>query len=356
MGVDTLSLQALNRALLERQLLLRRSSLPAAAAVEHLVGMQAQAPATPYVGLWSRLEGFRPEELSELIETREAVRIALQRSTIHLVTARDCLAIRPVVQPVLDRGVKRLSGPDAEAVAAAGRALVEERPLTLGEIGALLGPEWPDRSPAELANAVRALVPLVQVPPRGLWGRSGQARHTSAEAWLGRPLARAREPDELVIRYLAAFGPATARDIGTWSGLTGLRAVLERLRARLARFRDEDGRELLDLPDAPRPDPGTPAPPRFLPEYDNVLLSHGDRTRIVPEQHRGLVYTENGIRATFLVDGFVRGTWRLDRDAGAVDLQPFERLSTEDELAVSEEAGRLLAFLTPPRNGGPIPR
>ena len=149
MGVDTLSLRALNRALLERQLLLRRSSLPAAAAVEHLVGMQAQAPTTPYVGLWSRLEGFRPEELSELIETREAVRIALQRSTIHLVTARDCLAIRPVVQPVLDRGLKRLPGLDAEAVAAAGRALVEERPLTLGEIGALLGPDWPGRSPAD---------------------------------------------------------------------------------------------------------------------------------------------------------------------------------------------------------------
>jgi hypothetical protein len=191
MSGDVLNRRALNRALLERQLMLRRSNLSAAEAIEHLVGMQAQVPTTPYLGLWTRLEGFRPAELSELIETRAAVRIALQRSTIHLVTARDCLAIRPVVQPVLDAFPKRLSGLDATGLAAAGRALVEEQPRTFAELGALLAADW-DREPADLASAVRALVPLVQVPPRGLWRRSGQARHTSTEAWLGRPDPSAR--------------------------------------------------------------------------------------------------------------------------------------------------------------------
>jgi len=353
MGVEVLSRRALNRALLERQLLLRRSALSAAAALEHLVGLQAQAPATAYVALWSRLEGFRPEELSELIETRAAVRIALQRSTIHLVTARDCLAIRPAVQPVLDAFPKRLSGLDTDAIAAAGRELVEERPRTLAELGGLLAGSW-DRSPAELANAVRALVPLVQVPPRGLWRRSGRALHTSAEAWLGRPLAPGTAPDELVLRYLAAFGPATVRDVQAWSGLTRLREAVERLRPGLVTFRDEEGRELLDLPGAPRPGPGTSAPPRFLPEYDNVLLGHADRTRILAEEHRRLVFTENAIRATFLVDGFVRGTWARDRATGELDLRPFEPLPTKDAAAVLREGERLLAFLTRPAKGAHI--
>jgi hypothetical protein len=345
MSGDVLSLRALNRALLERQLLLRRSRLSAEEAIEHLVGMQAQVPTTPYLGLWTRLEGFRPEELSELIETRAAVRIALQRSTIHLVTARDCLAIRPVVQPVLDAFPKRLSGLDGAGLAAAGRALVEEQPRTFAELGTLLAATW-DREPADLANAVRALVPLVQVPPRGLWGRSGQARHTSAEAWLGRPLESGTEPDGLVLRYLAAFGPATVRDAQVWSGLTRLREVVERLRPVLRSFRDEHGAELFDLPAAPRPDPDTPAPPRFLPEFDNVLLSHADRTRIVADEHRKLIFAGNGIGAAFLVDGFVRGTWKLDRDTATVAVEPFEPLSKADRVAVSDEGERLAAFLT----------
>jgi hypothetical protein len=354
MSGDVLGPRALNRALLERQLLLRRSHLSAAEAIEHLVGMQAQVPTTPYLGLWTRLEGFRPEELSELVEKRAAVRIALQRSTIQLVTVRDCLALRPVVQPVLDAFPRRLSGLDAAGLAAAGRALVEEQPRTFAELGALLAADW-DREPADLANAVRALVPLVQVPPRGLWGRSGQARHTSAEAWLGRPLETGTEPDGLVLRYLAAFGPATVRDVQVWSGLTRMREVLDRLRPGLRSFRDENGTELFDLPDAPRPDPDTPAPPRFLPEYDNVLLSHADRTRIVADEHRKLIFTGNGILASFLVDGFVRGTWKLDRDTATVVVEPFEPLSKEDRVAVAEEGERLAVFLTRPRKGGPIP-
>ena len=342
---DVLDRRALNRALLERQLLLRRAAVSPTEAIEHLAGLQSQDPPTAYVALWSRLEGFRAEELSELIETRAAVRIALQRSTIHLVSARDCLAVRPVVQPALDRSLVRVAGVDARALAAATRTLVEERPRMLGELGAALAETWPQHTALDLSNAARALVPLVQLPPRGLWGRSGRAVHTSAEAWLERPLERDGSPDGLVLRYLAAFGPASVKDVQAWSGLTRLREVLERLRPGLVTFRDERGAELFDLPDAPRPDPGAPAPPRFLPEYDNVLLAHADRSRVMPDEHRGRVYRENRIRATLLVDGFVRGTWRLDRETGRLDVRPFEPLSGAEAEAVAEEAERLAVFL-----------
>ena len=351
---DVLDRRALNRAFLARQLLLCRSTLSAVEAIEHLVGMQAQAPNPPYIGLWTRLEGFHHGELSRLMSERQAVRIALMRGTIHLVSAADCLALRPVLQPVLDRGFygntiygRGVMGMDMEALAAAGRALVEERPRTFNELGALLREQWPDRDPTSLAMAIRTLVPLAQVPPRGLWGASGQAAHTSAESWLGRSLASDSAPDQLVLRYLAAFGPASVQDVQTWSGLSGLRAVVERLRPHLLTFRDERGRELFDLPEAPRPDPDTPAPVRFLPEFDNMLLSHADRTRIMADEHRRVVFSINGlISSTILVDGFVRGTWKITRDRRAATLvvRPFTPLSARDRDGLTEEGARLLAF------------
>ncbi|HEX2203308.1 MAG TPA: crosslink repair DNA glycosylase YcaQ family protein, partial [Longimicrobium sp.] len=189
-SADVLSIRALNRATLERQMLLRRAAVSVEEAVERLVGLQSQAPIPPYFGLWTRIEGFVPHDLSRLIEARRVVLIALMRSTIHLVSARDCLALRPLLQPVLERAHqgtygKRLEGLDPAEIAAAGRALVEERPRTLGEVGALLAERWPGRDPAALSSAVRALVPMVQVPPRGLWGASGPATHATAEAWGG---------------------------------------------------------------------------------------------------------------------------------------------------------------------------
>jgi len=338
--------RALNRALLERQLLLRRAKLPALEAVEWLVGLQAQSPGAPYVGLWSRLEGFRFDDLAGLISRREVVRVVLMRSTIHLVTGDDCMALRPVVQTVLERSLKgtfgrRLQGVDLDQVAAAGRVLVEERPRTFSELGPLLRERWPDHDPEALAMAVRTGVPLVQVPPRGLWGESGQATHTSAEAWLGRPAGTDSRPDAMILRYLGAFGPATVKDVQVWSGLTGLRAAVERLRPGLLTFRDERGAELFDLPDAPRPDPDTPAPPRFLPEYDNLLLSHDDRTRVIADPHRPLVFMKGAV----LVDGFVRGTWKIDRQKGAASLvvEPFAPLSKRDRTALADEGARLLA-------------
>jgi hypothetical protein len=348
--VRVLGLRALNRALLARQMLLSRVKLPALDAIEQLVGLQAQVPNAPYFDLWTRIEGFRQEELSELIQDRKAVRIALMRSTIHLVSARDCLNLRPCLQSVHDRSLngafgKRLAGLDTKALATSGRALVETKPLTFSELGKRLNEQWPDLDPTALAAAVRTLVPLVQLPPRGLWGEHGQAIHTSAEAWLGQPLSTQPATEKMILRYLTAFGPATTKDIQVWSGLTRLRETIERLRPQLVTFRDEQGNELFDLPDAPRPDADTQSPPRFLGEFDNMLLSYADRKRIIDDSYLKRVITENGIvRSTILIDGFVCGTWKIKRDHGTATLiiEPFKRLSKEEQYALSEEGARLL--------------
>ncbi|MFE2428214.1 winged helix DNA-binding domain-containing protein [Streptomyces sp. NPDC059373] len=350
-GGRVLDRRTLNRALLERQLLLERAPLSAAGAIEHLVGMQAQAPNPPYLGLWTRVDGFRLDDLAALVRSREVVRVVLMRGTIHLVTAQDCLALRPVLDAALERALngtfgRRLDGLDLAEVAALGRRLVEKEALTWGRLGVLLAERWPDRDPFALANAVRNLVPLVQVPPRGLWGESGQATHTTAESWLGRPPAVDTTPDRMVERYLAAFGPATVKDMQAWSGLTRLGAVVKRL-PHLRTFRDENGLELWDLPDAPLPDPEVPVPVRFLPEFDNILLSHADRARILTEEQRRLVFTRNGlIRSVILVDGFVRGLWRIEQQRDTADLvvEPFTPLSRQEREVVAEEGGRLLAF------------
>ena len=348
--------RALNRSLLERQLLLRRHEVSAYEAVEHLVGLQAQAPDPPYVGLWTRLAGFLPGELSRMILDRRAVRVALMRNTVHLVTAGDCLKLRPLVQPIMGRNLYAGSAQraavgeiDAGELVAAGRALLEERPLTARELGELLRKRWPDQDPAALARAIRNLVPLVQVPPRGVWGESGPAAHTTVESWLGQQLDPDPSPDEMVVRYLGAFGPASVKDAQAWSGLTRLREVFERLRPRLRTFHDQDGAELFDLPEAPRPDPDTPAPVRFVPAFDNLILSHADRSRVIAAEHRNAIASRNGmVPATFLVDGFVRGTWQVTRDRREATLRitPFEHLPKQDREALAGEGERLLNFLT----------
>jgi hypothetical protein len=354
MSSPTLSLRAINRATLARQLLLERAALPVEAAVEHLVGLQAQTTHSWYTGLWTRLRGFEAAPAGALLAGRRLVRIALMRSTIHLVTAADCLALRPLVQPVIERSMRGnygrdLLGLDREALVAAGRAAVEAKPLTFSALGRALAGRWPDRDPVALAHGVRAWVPLVQVPPRGVWGASGLAAHTSAESWLGRPLA-ALPLEDLVLRYLGAFGPATVRDAQTWSGLTRLGEVFAGLRPRLRTFRDPDGAELFDLPHAPRPDADAPAPVRFLYDYDNLLLSHADRRRVIAATYFDQDFTADGpMPSILLVDGFTAGSWRLARrrEAAILTVQPFTPLpaATRDEVAA--EGARLLAFLAP---------
>jgi hypothetical protein len=185
------------------------------------------------------------------------------------------------------------------------------------------------------------------VPPRGVWGKGGPPAHTTAEAWLGRPIAGDPSPDDMLMRYLAAFGPASVLDMQAWSGLTQLADTAERLRSRLKSFRDEAGRELFDLPRAPRPDPDRPVPVRFLPEFDNVLLSHADRTRIVSDADRKRLFGGGGmLAATILVDGFVHGTWRIERGrrTATLAIAPFRPLAKHDVAALKEEGGRLLEF------------
>ena len=375
--MTVLSTRALNRAMLDRQLLLRRSSLTATEAIAHLVGMQAQAPFPPYTGLWTRLDGFQPDDLARLILDRSVVRIALMRSTVHLVTAADCLALRPVLQPMLEQVIqtayaKQLQGLDLTAIAKLGRHLVEEQPRTTTELSRLLVEHWPDRDRSALANVVRAAVPLVQLPPRAVWGRSGASTVTTAQAWLGQPLAADRAPDAMVQRYLRAFGPASVADVQKWSGLTRLREVVERLRPGLRVFRDVNGVELFDLPDpgpgrpdppdasppdasppdasppdTGLPDPDTPAPVRFLPEFDNILLSYADGSRVAAAEHRPALFTVNGIiRSTVLVDGFVRGIWKITKAkrTATLEIAPFRRLAARDRSVVEAEGSRLLAF------------
>jgi Winged helix DNA-binding domain len=350
-----IGLRALNRATLARQLLLERSTMSIEATIEHLVGLQAQTPHTAYAGLWARLEAFEPEALSELIVERRVVRLALMRGTIHMVTARDAWDLRPLVQSVLDRVQKsqfgkRLVGVDLDAVVAYGRAFVDAEPRTFKALGDHLLERWPGRDRFALEQTIRTAVPLIQVPPRGLWGRSGPIAHTSIEAWLGAPPAEHASLDGLVTRYLAAFGPASVMDAQAWCGLTRLGEVFERLRPGLLTFRDDAGRELFDLPDAPRPDPDVPAPPRFLYDFDNLLLSHADRTRMASAEVADAVRpTTQEPVSTFTLDGSVAGTWRVERERArgpaTLRLRPVRPLSRRQTADLTDEAARLLDFL-----------
>jgi hypothetical protein len=273
------------------------------------------------------------------------------RVTLHLVTARDFWRLRAVLQPVLDRFVygrdpvgSAIEGVDVKTLLAAGRELLAERPLSRAELVRLLEQRWPDRDGWLLSRAVANLVPLVQPAPRGMWGSTARPALTTAESWIGPRPRKDASVDEMILRYLAAFGPATVADVQMWSRLTKLREVVERLRPRLRTFRDERGRELFDVPDAPLSDPETPAPPRFLPDFDNALIGHADRNRIYADEDRRRI----GIgRPTVLVDGFVRATWKLTRRRGTATLhiEPFESLSKEHMAAVTDEGCRLLAFV-----------
>ncbi|WP_281689379.1 winged helix DNA-binding domain-containing protein [Pseudonocardia thermophila] len=349
--MDVLDDRALNRATLARQLLLDRAARPAREVVEHLVGLQAQEPLEPYVGLWSRIAGFAPTELVTLLHERTVVRTHLQRRTIHLLTAADALALRSLFQPMLVQRMyttlsRVLPGVDLAELAAAGRPHLHAEPLRLPDAARRIADRWPQVKVRDLADALGSVVVLVQVPPRGVWGSGSTptalpAAYTTMEAWLGR--APDREPadaGELILRYLRAYGPASSADVRAWSGLTGLPEVLKRIRPQLRIFRDARGRELLDVPDAPLPHPDTPAPPRFLPAFDNAVLGYSDRRRIIDDEHRNL--SAAGERV-LLVDGRVAATWTSD--AEGVTVHPLRRLSAAERADVEREGHALAAFL-----------
>ena len=354
----TLSLRALNRATLDRQLLLRRHEMPARQAIRHLGGLQAQAPLAPFVGLWTRLAGFTPDEVSGLLSERTLVRAPIMRATVHLVDAADFVAFRPLFGPLMATGLRsnyarNLTGVDLDALTAQAAELLAKRPLTRAQLARELAASWPEAEPMSLAYAVTYLVPVVQVPPRGIWGKNAQATWTTAESWLAGPIGPASPEavDDLVLRYLAAFGPATVADIQTWSGLTRLREVTDRLELRT--YRGPGDEVLLDLPDRELPAEDVPAPPRFLPEYDNLLLSHADRRRVIPHARPVPLWPGNGAtQGTLLIDGAWDAIWKITADA--LTITPFRRLTAAEESAITGEAAKLLAFTSPAAPARPI--
>ncbi|HEY8478571.1 MAG TPA: winged helix DNA-binding domain-containing protein [Spirillospora sp.] len=351
---DTLSVRALNRATLARQLLLARHPLPVTEAVERLFGLQAQEPKPPYVGLWTRLDGFRAADLNSALHDRSVVRATMMRATLHLMTAADYTAFRTTLQPMLDNALRvlgdRAKGMNVTKVIPEARAVLEAGPLTFNEIRALLRERFPDVNDRALGYAVRLCVPLVMVPTDDRWGFPRTSRFTPADRWLPSPPADEPALDELVLRYLAAYGPASAADAQAWSGLTETKDALERLRPRLRVFADDRGKELFDLPDAPRPGEDAPAPPRFLPEFDSLVLAHADRRRVIADAHRPALTTKNlRVRAVFLWDGFARGTWETEykRKVATLRLRPFEPLPRSAIGELTREGESLLRFIEP---------
>ncbi len=351
--MTVLDTRTLNRATLARQLLLDRTDLPVHDTVTHLCGLQAQEPQEPFVGLWSRVRAFDPAALSDLLTGKGVVRTHLMRRTVHLLTADDVVAWRARFDPMLRQRVlgtyrRELTGVDLDELAAAGRAVMADgEPRSMSELARAVGEHWPSVPPRPLGELlVAALLPMVQLPPRGLWRAKGGVRNQLVPSWLGRevePPADTGDPvgEVLVRRYLAAFGPAATADLRAWSGLAGLPAAVSAVRDELVSFRDERGRELLDLPGAPRPDADTPAPVRFLPAFDNALLGYADRGRIVDDEHR--LVSVAGERVV-LVDGRVAATWTVE-DATVV-VTPLRRIARTDRAAVAEEGAAVALFLS----------
>ena len=350
-----LSRRQLNRATLDRQLLLRRDEMPVVDAVEHLLGLQAQVPLVPYTTLWTRLEGFTPDQLADPLRERLIVRASLMRATVHLVSAADALGMRPHMDVVMARTFSSTSwskklreqSADLEAVLAAGRELLDAGPHSRAELTSVLTARFPDLDAESMGMAVTYLLPTVQATPRGLWDERGLPRWVTMSGWLNGRDPRPMELGELVLRYLRAFGPASVKDIQAWCSLTRLRELTDSLGAELRRYRTDEGGELLDVAEAPLPDPDTPAPVRLLAEYDNAALGYADRRRIVADgDHEWLSGGPGGAIGSVLVDGSVCATWALRRTGSdaRLEVHPSVRLSRAQRGEVEEEARRLLAF------------
>lgn len=350
-----LTLRELNRATLQRQMLLERVDVSVPEAIERLVALQAQVARPPYIGLWTRLNRFKREDLTKLIEDHTVIKATFLRATLHLLTAADYLRFRATIQPVLEgasasivesRGVAF----DREAVLEATRSFITEKPRTFAAISDMLSERWPETDIGAMRYTARTHIPLVQVPNSSTWSYPATPEFTLAETWLGKLPDDEDRFRELVKRYLAAFGPAGVTDVQSWSGLGKLKAAIEAMKPELQVYRDENRREHYDLPDTTLPDADTPAPPRFLPEFDNLLLSHSNRTRVIADEHRSKVYLP-GLRvaATILLDGFVAGVWKIEKvkKSAALVIEPFAALNKKDRAALEEEGEQLVRFAEP---------
>jgi DNA glycosylase AlkZ-like len=342
-GAVLLTPEHLNRTLLARQGLLERRTASVADLVGLLVGLQAQENRAPYLGLAARLDAFDPYDVTRGLEDRSLVRMLSLRSTVHLLTADDACAIRGYTGPAHDRELRASATVrparhiDPLAFEAATRSALAESPLPVAELGARLHQRFPEVSPAALAGLARVTQPLVQLPPRGTWGRSGGVVYQYVDRWVGRPLAEP-DPTTLILRYLRAFGPASAADVTTWSGVPGAAGLLAQL-PELVRHADERGRTLFDVADGVLADADRPAPVRLLGSYDNVWLTHAARDRVTTPGNRRRWMGANGAAAHALfVDGWLEGLWRVE-DGRPMVVEQFrawtltERRDLDDELA-----------------------
>lgn len=349
---ETLSDRQLNRATLARQWMLERTDIAISDAIAFLLGLQAQTTNTPYIALWNRIAGFSPGALTALITDKTLLRATTMRTTLHLHTVPDMRAIRPLMQPVLDRtfssvAKSRAINADRHAVNRQGVSIIDEAPVTAGELGRRLLEHFPDSDPLVLAQVVQGAETLIQIPPTRIWGHGGAPLLMRIEKWIGQGLSEPIPLPELVLRYLAAYGPASVKDMQTWCGLTRLAPAFEAVRGQLLEFHGEDGRVLYDLPKAPRPAPDTPAPVRFLPDYDNVFLGFADRSRLQPAYARERMVVVNGYVATFTIDGFIAGNWTIRRTKNdlTIELAPFRKLTKAEKASVEAEGLAIGAFL-----------
>ncbi|MFF2552220.1 winged helix DNA-binding domain-containing protein [Nocardia sp. NPDC058058] len=352
-----ISLRQLNRTLLTRQMLAERVTMPAADLISHLVAVQGQEANWPFIGLWTRLTDFRTAELDSLLRDRTVVRATMIRRTVHLATADDYRWLYPTIRPAVEsmlqvayyrEAVEHL---DHAELRTAGRNLLTGRTLTRTEISKTLAEQFPSPYPERLSSALGLLTPVVHYEEAGVWGawRNRRVSIALAEEFLGAPLA-APAPETMILRYLAAFGPATVADVQSWSGTTKLAEVMARLRPRLRVLRDESGRELYDLPDTPLADPDLPVPVRFLPAFDNALLGHKDRRRVIGDADRTrIAKIASGGVPMYLVDGFVHGRWDLDGET--LRVTPWHPLTRAAEAAVYAAAQELLPALLPGGTG-----
>lgn len=350
---DIVTTRALNRALLERQWLTKRVEATVSEAVEHLVGMQAQHGDAPYFQLWCRLRKFRLEDLSTLLQHRRLVRIVTMRGTIHLVTAEDCLPLRDLVRSFLQRENKAdkngyLTSEQVEKVTAQAHQLLSAHPMNSADLAEHLQQQWPELPGRELVRVVRNSLPVLQTPPRGVWGESGPLAYALASEWLPDTVPTKADPHKTVLRYLRAFGPASVKDYQQWSGITRQHEVFQQLGDRLRTYRDPDGVTLFDVEEAPVPDEEVVVPRIAMAgPFDNVFLSHADRTRVINDQARAKLNRPNAVfPGVFLCDGFVAGEWVTDfkRGSATVTFRPYRTLHRSDRELLEEEGRQLLRF------------
>ncbi len=335
-------------------MLLARESVSVPATIERLGGMQAQLASAPYVGLWTRLKDFQRSDLATLIENHTVVKATMMRATLHLVTAADYLRFRTTIQPALTEGANavlkdRNADFEPAEIIEAARAYISEKPRSFADISAMLAELKPECDIGALRYTVRTNLPMVQVPINKGWSYPGNPEFTLADSWIGQSISTEERLEELIRRYLAAFGPASIKDMETWSGLPNLKEAFDMLKPQFVIYMDGK-RELFDLPDMPIPPADTSVPERFLPEFDNILLSHQKRIRILADEYRKQVYLP-GLRvaATILVDGFVRGAWKTETKKGVttMTITPFAPLTKQNVAALTEEGEKLVRFMEP---------